>query len=157
MNKVNLWEKFAWFSEHRSPKIVGELKVQHVKLVQFHGEFVWHKHDREHQLFLAVQDRFRMDYRDRQVWVEEGEFLIVPSDLEHRPVAESDLLPNWEHKGYSLYGTDDVTNRACKGLVPGVASPENTDSASVSSSSLPSNGQDADADCRPGLQHVPSQ
>jgi GrpB-like predicted nucleotidyltransferase (UPF0157 family)/mannose-6-phosphate isomerase-like protein (cupin superfamily) len=89
--KVNLREKLALFHEHWSPKIVGELNGQHVKLVKFQGEFVWHKHDHEDELFLVVQGRFRMEYRDRHVWLEEGEFLIVPRGVEHRPVAEEEV------------------------------------------------------------------
>ncbi len=91
MDKVNLAEKFALFAEHWSPKIVGELNGQHVKLVKFQGDFVWHKHDQEDELFFVVKGRFRMDFRDRQVWLEEGEFLIVPRGVEHRPVAEEEV------------------------------------------------------------------
>jgi mannose-6-phosphate isomerase-like protein (cupin superfamily) len=88
--KVNIAEKLTQFGEHWSPKIVGELNGQHVKLVKFTGEFVWHHHEHEDELFLVVKGRFRMDFRDRQVWLEEGEFLIVPRRVEHRPVAEEE-------------------------------------------------------------------
>jgi mannose-6-phosphate isomerase-like protein (cupin superfamily) len=88
--KVNIAEKFAQFDEHWSPKIVGELNGQHVKLVKFTGEFVWHHHEHEDELFLVVKGRFRMEFRDRQVWLEEGEFLVVPHGVEHRPVAEEE-------------------------------------------------------------------
>jgi len=91
MNKVNLMEKFALFDEHWSPKIVGELNGQHVKLVKFQGEFIWHHHDTEDELFLVVKGRFRMEFRDRDVWLEEGEFLIVPRGIEHRPVADEEV------------------------------------------------------------------
>lgn len=91
MNKVNLLEKLSLFSDHWSPKVVGELNGQHVKLVKFQGEFVWHKHDGEDEFFLVVNGRFRMDFRDHQVWVEQGEFLIVPRGVEHRPVAEEEV------------------------------------------------------------------
>lgn len=87
MDKVNLREKLALFSEQWSPKIVGELNGQMVKLVKFQGEFVWHHHDNEDELFLVVGGRFRMDFRDRAVWLEQGEFIIVPRGVEHRPVA----------------------------------------------------------------------
>src|SRR5262249_44357765 len=90
MNKVNLSEKFAHFTEQWKPKIVGELNGQQVKLVKFQGPFVWHRHDSEDELFLVVKGRFRMESRDRQVWLEEGEFLIVPRGAEHRPVAEEE-------------------------------------------------------------------
>ena len=89
--KVNLREKLALFHDHWSPRIVGELNGQHVKLVKFQGEFVWHQHEHEDELFLVVKGRFRMEYRDRHVWLEEGEFLIVPRGVEHRPVAEEEV------------------------------------------------------------------
>jgi len=91
MDKVNLVEKFALFGEHWSPKIVGELNAQHVKLVKFQGEFVWHHHDAEDELFLVIKGRFCMEFRDRAVWLEAGEFLIVPRGTEHRPVAEEEV------------------------------------------------------------------
>jgi mannose-6-phosphate isomerase-like protein (cupin superfamily) len=88
--KVNLSEKLALFRDHWHPRIVGELNGQQVKLVKFVGEFVWHRHEHEDELFLVVKGRFRMEFRDRQVWLEEGEFLIVPRGVEHRPVAEQE-------------------------------------------------------------------
>ena len=88
MEKVNPEQRFASFDEHWSPKIAGELNGQHVKLVKMLGEFVWHHHDEEDELFLVVKGRFRMEFRDRDVWVEEGEFIVVPRGVEHRPVAE---------------------------------------------------------------------
>ena len=91
MDKVNIAEKLALFAEHWSPKVVGELNGQHVKLVKFQGDFVWHKHDHEDELFLVVEGRFRMDFRDREVWLEEGEFLIVPRGVEHRPSADEEV------------------------------------------------------------------
>ena len=87
MEKVNLRDKLSQFHDQWKPKIVGELNGQQVKLVKFQGEFVWHHHADEDELFLVVNGRFRMDFRDRQVWLEEGEFLIVPRGVEHRPVA----------------------------------------------------------------------
>jgi mannose-6-phosphate isomerase-like protein (cupin superfamily) len=91
IEKVNIKEKFALFDEHWSPKIVGELNGQHVKLVKLHGEFVWHHHEQEDELFLVLSGRLRMDFRDRRVWVEQGEFIIVPRGVEHRPVAEEEV------------------------------------------------------------------
>jgi GrpB-like predicted nucleotidyltransferase (UPF0157 family)/mannose-6-phosphate isomerase-like protein (cupin superfamily) len=90
MEKVNLGEKFARFTDQWKPKIVGELNGQQVKLVKFQGPFVWHHHDHEDELFLVVKGRFRMEFRERHVWLEEGEFLIVPRGVEHRPVAEEE-------------------------------------------------------------------
>lgn len=91
MEKVNLEQKFNLFSEHWSPKIVGELNGQHVKLVKFKGEFVWHKHDNEDELFFVVKGNFNMEFRDRTVLVKENEFLIVPKGIEHRPVADEEV------------------------------------------------------------------
>ena len=85
---VRLAEKLAQFSDSWSPKIVGELNGQLVKLVKFDGPFVWHHHDQDDELFYVVRGRFRMEFRDRHVWVEQGEFIIVPRGMEHRPVAE---------------------------------------------------------------------
>jgi mannose-6-phosphate isomerase-like protein (cupin superfamily) len=90
MDKVNLSEKLARFAEHWKPRVVGELNGQQVKLVKFRGPFLWHHHDTEDELFLVVKGRFRMEFRDRHLWVEEGEFLIVPRGVEHRPVAEEE-------------------------------------------------------------------
>jgi mannose-6-phosphate isomerase-like protein (cupin superfamily) len=90
IEKVNLAEKLALFREQWSPRVVGELNGQQVKLVRFQGEFVWHHHEGEDELFLVVKGRFRMEFRDRAVWLEEGEFLIVPRGVEHRPVAEEE-------------------------------------------------------------------
>jgi len=95
MQKVNLSEKLARFSEQWSPKIAGELNGQQVKLVKFQGEFVWHHHDAEDELFLVVHGSFRMDCREggeeRAIDLREGEFLIVPRGVEHRPVASEEV------------------------------------------------------------------
>ncbi len=90
MEKVNLAEKLAQFSEPWEPKVVGELNGQMVKLVKFQGPFDWHPHDHEDELFQVVKGRFRIEFRDPHVWLEEGEFLIVPRGVEHRPVAEEE-------------------------------------------------------------------
>ncbi|HEY6108441.1 MAG TPA: cupin domain-containing protein [Gemmatimonadales bacterium] len=91
MDKVNLAEKLARVSDYWSPKIVGELNGQQVKLVKFKGPFIWHHHDHEDELFYVVKGRFRMEYQDRSVDVAEGEFLIVPHGVEHRPVADQEV------------------------------------------------------------------
>jgi len=91
MEKVTLASKFASFSEHWSPKIVGELNGQHVKVVKFAGEFVWHHHDDEDEMFLVHRGRFRMELRDRDIELQAGDFLIVPRGVEHRPVAEQEV------------------------------------------------------------------
>jgi mannose-6-phosphate isomerase-like protein (cupin superfamily) len=89
--KVNIAEKLALFAEHWKPKVVAELNGQHVKLVKFQGEFVWHHHEAEDELFLVVHGRFRMDFRDSSVWLNEGEMIVVPRGVEHRPVAEEEV------------------------------------------------------------------
>ena len=89
-NKVNLAEKLSLFDEHWSPKVVGELNGQHVKLVKLLGPFVWHHHDEEDELFLVVGRRFKMEYRDRSEWIGAGELVVVPRGVEHRPVAEKE-------------------------------------------------------------------
>jgi mannose-6-phosphate isomerase-like protein (cupin superfamily) len=91
MNKVNLAQKFELFTEHWSPKVVAELNGQQVKVVKFQGPFVWHHHEQEDELFLVVKGRFRMEFCDRHVWLEEGELLVVPRGVEHRPVAEEEV------------------------------------------------------------------
>ena len=91
MEKVNLAEKFGLFGEHWRPKIVGELNDAYVKLVKLKGEFVWHHHDEEDELFLVTRGRLLMKFRDRDIWLEEGEFLIVPKGVEHLPVAEEEV------------------------------------------------------------------
>src|SRR6266436_9703487 len=89
--KVNLAEKFAGFSDHWSPKIAGELNDSYVKLVKFQGEFVWHHHENEDELFLVVKGRMLMRFREREVCVDEGEFIIVPRGVEHMPVAPEEV------------------------------------------------------------------
>ena len=89
--RVSLAEKFAQFSEHWSPKIVGELNGQLVKLAKFKGAFVWHRHDQEDELFLVHRGRFRMEFRDRVVELRAGDFLIVPRGVDHRPVADEEV------------------------------------------------------------------
>jgi mannose-6-phosphate isomerase-like protein (cupin superfamily) len=91
MEKINLRHKLDSFSEHWSPKVVAELNGQQVKLAKFAGEFVWHHHEAEDELFMVLKGRFRMDFRDCQVWLEEGEMLVGPRGVEHRPVAEEEV------------------------------------------------------------------
>ena len=90
MKKVNLAEKFGLFHDHWSPKIVGELNGQLVKLVKIQGEFVWHSHAEEDEMFLVVRGSFRMELRDQVIDLHPGEFLIVPRGVEHRPVADEE-------------------------------------------------------------------
>lgn len=91
MEKVNLNQKLELFTDHWNPKIVGELNGQHVKLAKLKGEFVWHKHDDEDELFFVIKGSFKMEYRDKTIVVNENEFLIVPRGVEHRPVADEEV------------------------------------------------------------------
>ena len=91
IHKINLAEKFAQFSAHWQPKVVGELNGQHVKLAKFQGPFIWHHHEHEDELFLVVRGRFRMEFRDHAVELAAGELLIVPRGVEHRPVADEEV------------------------------------------------------------------
>jgi mannose-6-phosphate isomerase-like protein (cupin superfamily) len=91
MDGIDLREKFAAFSEHWSPRIVAELNGQHVKLVKFRGEFVWHHHDHEDELFLVHRGAFRMEFRDRVVELSAGDMIVVPRGVEHRPVADQEV------------------------------------------------------------------
>ena len=101
MNKINLREKLSLIGDHWKPHVVGELNGQYLKLVKFKGPFTWHHHDNEDEMFLVVKGRFRMEYRENgdassgqagqsDVWLEEGEFMIVPRGVEHRPVADEE-------------------------------------------------------------------
>ena len=91
MEKVNLAGKFSLFQDHWSPKIVGEINDTYVKLVKLQGEFVWHHHETEDELFLVVKGSLLMRLRDRDVRVEEGEMIIIPHGVEHLPVAEQEV------------------------------------------------------------------
>jgi mannose-6-phosphate isomerase-like protein (cupin superfamily) len=95
VKKVNLAEKLGSFSEHWSPKVAGELNGQYVKLVKFQGEFLWHHHEHEDELFLVIEGHFRMYYRaasgeERSLEVGAGEFVIVPAGVEHKPFAAAE-------------------------------------------------------------------
>ncbi len=91
MEKVNLAEKLALINEHWRPKVVGELNGQEIKLVKFQGEFPWHQHEAEDEMFMALKGSFRIEFRDKIVELSEGEFIIVPHGVEHRPVAKSEV------------------------------------------------------------------
>ena len=91
MEKVNIANKFSLFSEHFSPKIVGELNGQNVKLVKFKGPFIWHHHDHEDEMFYVVKGHFDMEFRDKTITIHEGEFIIIPRGIEHRPNAVEEV------------------------------------------------------------------
>ena len=113
MNKINLIEKFGLFEERWSPKIIGELNGQHVKLVKIFGEFAWHKHDEEDELFYVVKGSFTMELRDKPVELNEGEIFIVPRGVEHRPVATKEACLMLFEPASTL-NTGDVVNEKTK-------------------------------------------
>ena len=90
MNKVNLVQKFSLFQDYWSPKIVGELNDSYIKLVKFKGEFVWHHHETEDELFLVLKGSLLIKLRDRDISLEEGEFVIIPKGIEHLPIADEE-------------------------------------------------------------------
>ena len=109
MEKVNLLEKFGRFQELWSPKVAGEVNDFQVKLVKLQGEFIWHHHEREDELFLVVKGRLRIRFRDRDVDLGENEFIVVPRGVEHMPVAEEEAhVILFEPK--TVLNTGDVHN-----------------------------------------------
>jgi mannose-6-phosphate isomerase-like protein (cupin superfamily) len=91
MEKINLKDKLAVIADHYKPRVAGELNGQMVKLVKFQGEFVWHHHDNEDELFYVVKGSFDMQLRDKTITINEGEFIIIPRGIEHRPVAHEEV------------------------------------------------------------------
>ncbi|HEX8391437.1 MAG TPA: cupin domain-containing protein [Longimicrobium sp.] len=88
---ISLREKLSRFDDHWNPRVIAELNGQHVKLAKFRGEFIWHDHADEGELFMVLRGSFRMEFRDRTVEVREGEILVVPRGVEHRPVADEEV------------------------------------------------------------------
>lgn len=113
MNTINIQEKFSLFSEFWSPKIVGELNGQYVKLVKLKGEFVWHKHDHEDEMFLVIKGVLKIEFRDRTETIHENEFIVVPKGIEHKPVADEEVwVMLFEPK--ETLNTGDVTSTFTK-------------------------------------------
>jgi mannose-6-phosphate isomerase-like protein (cupin superfamily) len=112
-NKVNVAEKFQLFNEHWTPKIVGELNGQQVKLAKLKGEFVWHKHENEDELFWVIKGLLRIEFRDKEVELYPGEFLIVPRGVEHKPVAPEEVEVLLFEPATTL-NTGDVSNEHTK-------------------------------------------
>ena len=109
IEKVNLSKKFDLFGEHWSPKIAGEVNDAYVKLVKFRGEFVWHKHDAEDEMFFVVKGEITIKLRDGDVRLGEGEFAIIPRGVEHKPFAEEEAhVLLFEPK--TVLNTGDVVN-----------------------------------------------
>jgi mannose-6-phosphate isomerase-like protein (cupin superfamily) len=88
---INLAQKFSLFQDYWSPKIAGEINDMHLKLVKLKGEFVWHHHDNEDELFLVVKGKLLIKLRDQDLWIAEGEYVIIPKGVEHLPVAEEEV------------------------------------------------------------------
>lgn len=91
MDKINLAEKLELIDEHWRPKVVGELNGQEVKVVKFRGAFPWHRHENEDEMFMALKGSFRLEFRDKTIELNEGEFIVVPRGTEHRPVADEEV------------------------------------------------------------------
>ncbi len=89
--KINISDKFSLFSDHWNPRVVGELNGQHIKLAKLHGEFVWHKHEEEDEMFLVISGTLKIEFRDKTVEINPNEFIIVPRGVEHKPVAEKEV------------------------------------------------------------------
>lgn len=91
MNVINIADKFSLFQDYWSPRIAGELNDSYVKLAKLKGEFIWHLHESEDELFLVVKGKLLIKLRDRDLWLVEGEFVIIPCGVEHCPVAEEEV------------------------------------------------------------------
>lgn len=91
MKVVSLKEKFSQFSDHWNPRIIGELNGQQVKAAKLKGEFFWHHHDNEDEMFLVIKGKLKMEFRDKVEEIKEGEFIIVPRGIEHKPIAEEEV------------------------------------------------------------------
>jgi mannose-6-phosphate isomerase-like protein (cupin superfamily) len=116
MDKVNIEEKLSLFQDYWNPRIVGELNDQQVKLVKFQGEFVWHKHDHEDEMFYVIEGSFKMEFRDKIVEINEKEFLIVPKGVEHKPVAENEVSVMLFEPGSTL-NTGNIQNELTKNTI----------------------------------------
>ena len=113
VDKVNVREKLGLFSEYWSPKVIGELNGQHIKVVKLHGEFVWHHHEEEDEMFMVLTGVLKMEFRDRTIEIKEGEFIIVPRKTEHRPVAD-DTVEILLFEPASTLNTGNVINERTK-------------------------------------------
>lgn len=91
MEKINLSDKLSRFTDHWRPRIVGQLNGQQVKLAKLQGEFVWHAHEKEDELFLVIEGRLLIQLRDREIVLDPGEFVIIPRGIEHKPVADEEV------------------------------------------------------------------
>ncbi|SHH93597.1 Mannose-6-phosphate isomerase, cupin superfamily [Sporobacter termitidis DSM 10068] len=109
MDKVNVEEKLRLFSEHWSPKIIGELNESYIKVARLKGEFLWHRHETEDEMFYVLKGQLIIKFRDKDVVLNDGEFLIIPKGVEHMPVAEREVQVMLIEAKTTL-NTGDVTN-----------------------------------------------
>lgn len=113
---VNLTNKFSMFNEHWSPKIIGDLNDSHIKIAKIKGEFVWHKHDNEDELFIVVKGKLLIKLRDKDLYLSEGELVVIPKGVEHLPIAEDEVfIMMIEPK--STLNTGDVMNERTKEML----------------------------------------
>lgn len=119
MQKVNIQDKFSLFSDHWNPRIAGELNGQLVKLAKLKGEFVWHRHDEEDELFLVIKGKLTMQFRDHHIDLKEQEFLIVPRGVEHCPLAEDEVWVLLFEPAGTL-NTGDVRNERTKNTLDSI-------------------------------------
>jgi len=91
MKKINISQKLAQFNDHWNPRIIGELNKQHVKLAKIKGEFIWHKHDDEDEMFLVLKGTLKIEFIDRTETIQENEIIIVPKGVEHKPIADEEV------------------------------------------------------------------
>jgi len=91
IKKINISEKFNLFKDYWNPRIIGELNNQHVKLAKLKGDFIWHKHDKEDEMFMVIKGKLKIEFRNKSVILNEGELIIVPRGIEHKPVAEEEV------------------------------------------------------------------
>lgn len=91
MDKVNIKSKYELFSDYWSPKIIGELNDSYLKVAKFKGEFVWHQHEKEDEMFLVIKGQLLIKLRDKDIYLNEGEFVIIPKGVEHLPIAQDEV------------------------------------------------------------------
>lgn len=117
--KINIAEKLSLFREYWQPHLVAQVNDTDVKLARLHGEFVWHHHEHEDEMFLVIKGRLLMQFRDRDEWIEPGEFIVVPRGVEHRPVAPEEVeLMLIEPRG--TLNTGNVLNERTRAEIPAI-------------------------------------
>ena len=113
MESINIHQKLSLFSDYWNPRVIGDLNGQQVKIAKLKGEFIWHKHDNEDELFYVIKGILKMEFRDKTVQINENEFIIVPRGIEHKPVAENEVWLMLFEPGTTL-NTGNVINELTK-------------------------------------------